>query len=71
MICKRCGAPLKYEDGNNILKCPNCGATQIIDESDAVKIEKLHMKAKLEEDRINEERKRLRLKQPIIVDVVI
>lgn len=44
LICKRCKAPLEYEEGSAVLKCPHCGYSEKIDESDPVTIERIRAK---------------------------
>ena len=36
LVCKRCKAPLEYEEGSAVLRCPHCGYTEKIDESDEI-----------------------------------
>lgn len=36
LVCKRCKAPLEYEEGSSALRCPHCGYTEKIDESDDI-----------------------------------
>jgi len=43
--CKSCGGPLNMVKGSNLLVCPYCGSKEIIEESDAVKIEKIRSDA--------------------------
>ena len=45
--CKQCGGPLDYKEGSNILRCPHCGFSERIDESDAVKVERIRAEAEL------------------------
>ena len=44
LICKKCKAPLEYEDGSSVLTCSCCGYSEKIDESDAVTIERIRAK---------------------------
>lgn len=41
LICKRCKAPLEYEEGSSVLRCPHCGYTEKIDESDEITRERI------------------------------
>ena len=43
--CKRCKAPLDYEEGSAVLRCPYCGYTEKIDESDYITKERIRAKA--------------------------
>lgn len=45
LICKRCKAPLEYEEGSDVARCPHCGYTELIDESDMIKRERIRAKA--------------------------
>ena len=45
LICKRCKAPLEYEEGSSVARCPNCGYTELIDENDEIKLERIRIKA--------------------------
>ena len=45
LICKRCKAPLEYEEGSAVLRCPHCGYTEKIDESDDITRERIRAKA--------------------------
>lgn len=44
LVCKRCKAPLEYEDGSSVLRCPHCGYTEKIDESDEITRERIRAK---------------------------
>ena len=44
LICKRCKAPLEYDEGSSILCCPHCGYTEKIDESDELTVERIRAK---------------------------
>lgn len=44
LICKRCKAPLEYEEGSSVLRCPHCGYTEKIDESDEITRERIRAK---------------------------
>ena len=44
LICKRCKAPLEYEEGSAVLHCPHCGYTEKIDENDPVTIARIRAK---------------------------
>lgn len=82
LICKRCKAPLEYEDGSAVLTCPHCGYSEKIDESDPVAIERIRAKfnrdtelgkkeieenAVIEGKRLNIEEKNLGLKKIKII----
>lgn len=41
LICKRCKAPSEYEEGSSVLRCPHCGYTEKIDESDEITRERI------------------------------
>lgn len=41
LVCKRCKAPLEYEEGSSVLRCPHCGYTEKIDESDEITRERI------------------------------
>lgn len=41
LVCKRCKAPLEYEEGSSLLRCPHCGYTEKIDESDEITRERI------------------------------
>lgn len=56
--CKKCGASLDYKEGETLLRCPNCGAIQKIDESDSVTIERMRLKEKEEEEKRKAEKKK-------------
>ena len=45
LVCDRCKAPLVYEEGSDILRCPHCGYIKKINESDDVSIERIKAKA--------------------------
>ena len=74
LICKRCKAPLEYEEGSSILRCPNCGYTEKIDESDPITIERIRAKAYKDtelgksqiEKEANIEAKKLNIEEKII-----
>ncbi|MGM9625798.1 MAG: DUF6591 domain-containing protein [Eubacteriales bacterium] len=62
--CKRCDADMTISEDGKFLKCPYCGAKELIDESDAVKIQKIRSqtyqevemgKLKLESERLKHE----------------
>lgn len=44
LICKRCKAPLEYEEGSSVMRCPHCGYTEKIDESDEITRERIRAK---------------------------
>ena len=82
LICKRCKAPLEYEEGSAILHCPHCGYTEKLDESDPITIERIRAKAykdtelgktqiekeaHLEEKKLNIEEKLLGFKKAKII----
>lgn len=50
--CKSCGGTLEPTDDEDVLVCPYCGSREIIEESDAVKIEKMRAEAELERQKI-------------------
>lgn len=82
LICKRCKAPLEYEEGSAVLNCPHCGYSEKIDESDPVTIARIRAKlirdtelgkkkiekdAAIEGQRLNLEEKNLGLKKIKII----
>ena len=86
LICKRCKAPLEYEEGSAILHCPHCGYNEKIDESDPVTIERIRAKAykdtelgksiiekeaTLEAKKLNIEEKNLGLKKVKLIIYII
>ena len=50
MRCKNCNGELKFDSDKSILSCPFCGSTEIIVESDEVKLRR--MQAELESERL-------------------
>ena len=48
--CKSCGGTLNRTEDEDVLVCPYCGSKEIIEESDAVKIEKMRAEAKRERE---------------------
>ncbi len=44
LICKRCKAPLEYEEGSSVLRCLHCGYIEKIDESDEITKERIRAK---------------------------
>lgn len=86
LICKRCKAPLEYEEGSAILRCSHCGYTEKINESDTVTIERIRAKtykdteleksqiekdAMLKEKKLNIEEKSIWLKKARLILYII
>ncbi len=87
LICKQCKAPLEYEEGSAILRCPHCGYTEKIDESDPITIERIRAKTKkdielgkskiekeanLEAKKLNIEEKNIGLKKvKLIIGIIL
>lgn len=44
--CKNCGGTLTYDASKDVVKCPYCGSSAIVIESDNVRIEKYKTNAK-------------------------
>lgn len=62
MRCKNCNGELKFDSDKSILSCPFCGSTEIIVESDEVKLRR--MQNELETERLlAQERQQKRLYQ--------
>ncbi len=69
--CKQCKGPLEYEEGSSLLRCPQCGYTEMIDESDELKLERIRAKNQKDievekariENEANVEKKRLYVEQ--------
>ena len=54
--CKSCGGTLNLTEDEDVLICPYCGSKEIIEESDAVKIEKMRTEAELKRQKMYAER---------------
>lgn len=86
LVCKRCEAPLEYEEGSSVLRCSHCGYTEVINESDRIKIEriqakaykdtrlgmkKLEMEAAVETSQVHLEERKLALKRIILIAALV
>lgn len=60
--CKKCGGSMSVSKDGTTLICPYCGETELIDESDAVKIQKIKTEAykEIESKRLKHESERLK-----------
>lgn len=86
LICKRCKAPLEYEEGSSALRCPHCGYTELINESDQVTVARILAKnnkdtelglkeiekaAATEAKRLHVEEKRISLKKTKLIIAIL
>lgn len=59
LVCKQCKAPLEYEDGSAVLRCPHCGYKEKIDESDEIIRERIwaktHKETEVEKTKIEKD----------------
>ena len=59
LVCKQCKAPLEYEDGSAVLRCPHCGYKEKIDESDEIIRERIwaktHRETEVEKTKIEKD----------------
>ncbi len=53
VFCSNCGAPLQYEEGENIITCKYCGATQLLDVSQPFILDHSMLPLKYSEDKID------------------
>ncbi len=66
--CKECGGNMAVNEGQTIIKCPYCGSSKIIPESDAVKVEKIRSNTYKEMEYKKWEREDLKARQNAELD---
>lgn len=86
LICKKCKAPLEYDEDGPSLYCPHCGYRELIDEPDEVKKERIRAKlfkdvelgkkeiekeATVEEQRLKIEEQNIAVKKTRYIIIVI
>ena len=64
LICKSCGGVMEPQDNGEILRCPFCGSTVMLADSDAVAVEKIRQETEFkkwerEDSRIEDEKNEL------------
>ena len=65
--CKHCGGDMNLAEDGKSLICPYCGSTEIIEESDAVKIQQIRSdaNAEIEREKLKHELEKDKLKSEI------